>query len=189
MTDTKVVNVRVKYLRPKYNNLKEWTNDPANVYIGRRGIVFIDGERYPKEDNIWYNPFKTGTREEVVAQFESYMRAKLDKSEVLVTRLLQLKGKNLGCWCAPELCHGEVLVRLIDEYAAKNKFIAWYLEKQAHVDGYLRAGDVVIAHEEDGTITGHIFDSSTAALMYAEAEKWPEDSYLLINWYLDKYLS
>mgnify|MGYP001555401115 CR=1 FL=1 len=39
---TEVVNVRVLYIRPKYQNLKEWTNDPENLYIGRKGIVMID---------------------------------------------------------------------------------------------------------------------------------------------------
>jgi len=38
-----VVNVRVKSIRPKYNNLKEWIADGSNVYIGRGGVVFIDG--------------------------------------------------------------------------------------------------------------------------------------------------
>jgi len=27
-----------------------------------------------------------------------------------------MKGKNLGCWCFPEPCHGNVLLELIDEY-------------------------------------------------------------------------
>ena len=29
--------------------------------------------------------------------------------------LPELKGKVLGCCCAPQACHGEVLVRLADE--------------------------------------------------------------------------
>jgi hypothetical protein len=43
-----VVNVKVKHIRPEYANLKEWTSDLNNVYIGRRGIVFVNKERYPK---------------------------------------------------------------------------------------------------------------------------------------------
>lgn len=27
----------------------------------------------------------------------------------------ELKDKILGCWCAPKLCHGHVLVELINE--------------------------------------------------------------------------
>ena len=117
---TKVVNVKVAYIRPKYKNLKEWDKDPANVYIGRRGIVFIknehDGkERFPKKDSIWHNPFKinkTTTREEVVDQYREYIVAKIRK-ENLGSELQKLKGKNLGCWCYPEACHGDVLADLI----------------------------------------------------------------------------
>ena len=55
---TTVVNVKVENIRPEYQNLKEWMNDENNVYIGRGGIVFIDGERFPKQNSEWANPFK-----------------------------------------------------------------------------------------------------------------------------------
>src|SRR3546814_12193047 len=29
--------------------------------------------------------------------------------------LPELQGKLLGCWCAPELCHGHILSRLVAE--------------------------------------------------------------------------
>jgi hypothetical protein len=44
-----VVNCKVQYIRPKYNNLKEWMNDPNNIYIGRGGVVFIDKKRFPAQ--------------------------------------------------------------------------------------------------------------------------------------------
>ena len=46
---TTCVNVKVKYIRPFYNNLKEWMEDENNVYIGRKGVVFIDGKRFRKK--------------------------------------------------------------------------------------------------------------------------------------------
>ena len=60
-----VVNVKVGHIRPEYDNLKEWMEDPKNVYVGRKGIVFItmeDGkkERFPKNDSVFCNPFKVG---------------------------------------------------------------------------------------------------------------------------------
>jgi hypothetical protein len=42
-----VVNVKVEYIRPKHKNLSEWMKDENNVYIGRKGVVFIDGKRFP----------------------------------------------------------------------------------------------------------------------------------------------
>ena len=46
------------------------------------------------------NPFKIGedgTRDEVLKKYEAYIRARPDLLELLPT----LKGKVLGCWCAP----------------------------------------------------------------------------------------
>lgn len=53
-----VINVKVASIRPKFNNLKEWCEDERNIYIGRAGIVFIDGQRFPKQSSIWANPYK-----------------------------------------------------------------------------------------------------------------------------------
>ena len=117
-----IVNVKVANIHPKYNDLSEWCNCTGNEYIGRAGIVFckIDGknERYPKISSIWYNPFKVGkhgTRDEVIEKYESYIRQMLNNSSDLQNKLLELKNKNLGCWCFPEKCHGNVLLKLIEE--------------------------------------------------------------------------
>jgi hypothetical protein len=37
-----VVNVKVAFIRPKYKNLKEFTDDSNNSYIGRAGVVFVN---------------------------------------------------------------------------------------------------------------------------------------------------
>lgn len=34
----------------------------------------------------------------------------------LMGRLEELKGKSLGCWCAPKLCHGHVLAAMSENY-------------------------------------------------------------------------
>lgn len=115
---TKVVCVKVNQIRPQYQNLKEWMNDPLNVYIGRRGIVFIDNVRFPKEDSIWANPYKVGrdgTREEVIAKYKNHITHLISSNQITKDQLLSLKGKILGCWCKPEPCHGDVLVELITE--------------------------------------------------------------------------
>lgn len=123
-----VINCKVKFIRPQYNNLKEWMDDDNNVYIGRAGVVFIQNdetnkkERFPKEQSIFANPYKVGkdgTREEVIAKYRDYMENKLDDDCVLLQELFKLEGKNLGCWCHPEPCHGDVLLELIEKYYKK----------------------------------------------------------------------
>lgn len=114
-----IVNCKVKYIRPKYQNLKDWIEDPNNVYIGRAGVVFIENQRFPKHASIFANPFKIGkdgTRTDVIEKYKTYIVEKLKKNKSLVQELAKLKGKNLGCWCAPYQCHGDVLLELIEDY-------------------------------------------------------------------------
>jgi hypothetical protein len=68
----RVVNRKVKYLRPGHDNLKEWVEDESNDYIGRvlvlrtrAGVVSVENgggkkERYPKKASMSAIPFKTG---------------------------------------------------------------------------------------------------------------------------------
>lgn len=73
---------------------------PYDVYIGR--------------PSKWGNPFaigRDGTREQVIAKYEEWIRSQPH----LMSALPELKGKVLGCWCAPQACHGDVLVRLAKE--------------------------------------------------------------------------
>ena len=75
-------------------------DEPYDVYIGR--------------PTRWGNPFqigRDGTRAEVIAKYEVWLHTQ----DHLMSSLLELKGKALGCWCKPEACHGDVLARLADE--------------------------------------------------------------------------
>jgi hypothetical protein len=56
----------------------------------------------------WGNPFvipADGDRATVIAKYRDY----LPGQPSLLGRLPELKGKALGCWCAPQPCHGDVL--------------------------------------------------------------------------------
>lgn len=85
-----------------------WRREPYDVYIGR--------------PSPWGNPFshregtqaryRVDSRAEAVTRYEDYIRA----SPGLLRLLPTLRGKRLGCWCAPKACHGDVLVKLLAEY-------------------------------------------------------------------------
>lgn len=116
-----VVNVKVAHIRPQYDNLEEWMKDPQNIYIGRKGIVFIaqdDGskKRFPPNNSYWANPFKVdknSTREDIVLKYKNYITEKLDHDGW--DKLNELRGKKLGCWCKPDICHGDILLNLLDK--------------------------------------------------------------------------
>lgn len=117
-----VVNCKVQYIRPKYNNLKEWIDDTNNIYIARAGVVFIENTRFPLQSSKFANPYKIGkdgSREEVIIKYKNYITEKL-KNENMLSELLDMKGKNLGCWCYPAMCHGNILLELIDTYTEIN---------------------------------------------------------------------
>lgn len=117
-----VVNVKVKYIRPDYKDLKEWCESKDNVYIARRGVVFIDTDkgkqRYPEKDSIFANPFKIGKdgdRNEVIDKYQKFLLDKIKNEKVYKDEFLKLKGKTLGCWCKPDNCHGDVIIKLLNE--------------------------------------------------------------------------
>lgn len=75
-------------------------NSHYDVYIGR--------------PSKWGNPFTIGVhgnRSQVIAQFENYIRDNPD----LLNDLPELVNKTLGCYCKPQACHGDVLVKLLKE--------------------------------------------------------------------------
>ena len=116
--DATISNVKVKYIRPKYKNLQEWMADSKNVYIGRARIVFINNKRFPENDSPFCNPYKISknkSREEVIQEFEKYIIDKILADEGFRYQLLELRGKNLGCWCHPEPCHGHILLKIINK--------------------------------------------------------------------------
>lgn len=116
--ETRVVSVKVRHIRPRYDNLKEWMEDENNVYIGRKGVVFVDGERFPKENSEWANPYRITDnldRDQVILQYETHLDAMLEDEECK-KRFLLLRGKTLGCWCKPDACHGDVIVKKLNEF-------------------------------------------------------------------------
>ena len=113
---TTIVAVNADKIRPKYNNLKEWINDENNVYIGRHGRIFImeDGEKkiFHYHRSKWHNPYipdKDHTLDEVLDLYSQHLDEML-KDESTAREFLQLEGKNLGCWCKPNKCHGDVII-------------------------------------------------------------------------------
>ena len=91
--DTRLVNVKT---------------DDYDVYIGR--------------PSIWGNPFThiknrttrakftVNSRNEAIAKYREYI---LNNPELL-SKLPELEGKRLACWCGDKKCHGEILIELIN---------------------------------------------------------------------------
>lgn len=67
---------------------------------------------YIARPSKWGNPFRIGvdgTRSEVIEKYRDYILSNPD----LLGSLHELAGKDLGCWCKPLPCHGDVLEELL----------------------------------------------------------------------------
>jgi hypothetical protein len=62
-------------------------------------------------ESKWKNPFtvKKHGIDKCLVLYEQLIR------ETLYDDLEELDGKVLGCWCKPNRCHGDILIRLLDE--------------------------------------------------------------------------
>ena len=107
--------VKVKNIRPTYSTLSDWMENPQHEYIGRAGVVFINKERFPKKASMWANPFtvKTEGRDKCLELYEEWVREKIKKEGI--EDIKKLKNKVLGCWCKPEKCHGDILIKILNE--------------------------------------------------------------------------
>ena len=80
------------------------------VYIGRP----VPSKRI--RGSKWANPYplrRNGTRKEGAQVIAKYERHLYDSG--LVKDVHELRGRDLVCWCAPEPCHGDVLLRLAND--------------------------------------------------------------------------
>jgi hypothetical protein len=89
---------------------------PYDVYIGR-GHDSIFGNPFTHKENTAAK-IVVGSREEAVQAFRdwlagtAYQEVEPERRQAILDAIPTLKGKVLGCWCAPLACHGDVLAEL-----------------------------------------------------------------------------
>lgn len=82
-----------------------------DIYIGR--------------DSKWGNPFTLENNSEkcnpkfVVYShkeaLEKYVKWFLSAPHLIADAKKELKNKTLGCWCKPNICHGDFLIQFVDK--------------------------------------------------------------------------
>lgn len=68
------------------------------------------GAQYIGRGSKWGNPFvigKDGSRETVIRKYIAWLPSQLREDAKK-----ELKGRDLVCFCAPEACHGDILLLL-----------------------------------------------------------------------------
>jgi hypothetical protein len=109
-----VVNITQKNLdKLNYKNLEDWLKNENHVYIGNT-IPDIKGAVGSK----WKNPFdiKEHGVDKCIELFTTYLH-----ETNLIKDIEELRGKSLGCWCSPEICHGDVLEEVLENILQKEE--------------------------------------------------------------------
>jgi len=99
--------------------------DEYDVYIGRNSIY---------GDPKWGNKFRIGqdgSRKEVIEKYRTWIWQQPD----LLSEMLSLDGKILGCHCKPKSCHGEVIIEVIEALKLHKIYF-----KEAFHENTLRSG-------------------------------------------------
>ena len=89
----------------------------CDCYIGRA----VKKGGWNLDASIWANPFQRKLRlpaGSTLLAYERYIRA----NPILMHEIPLLAGKTLGCWCKPNPCHGDVLVKLVQEHLEMEEY-------------------------------------------------------------------
>lgn len=103
-TDEQTVVISAK----GYQDFHELVTRKNHVYIGRLN-KFVKGSF----DSKWGNPFsaKRYRRIQCLDLYKQYLYS----NKALLSDIQELHGKTLVCWCAPKLCHGQILANLCNK--------------------------------------------------------------------------
>lgn len=85
-----------------------------NKVLNKRKDVIPREAIYVGRPSKWGNPFIVGVhgkQGECVNLFKKWIVTQDD----LMNSLNELKSKDLVCWCAPKVCHADVLMKLANE--------------------------------------------------------------------------
>ena len=97
-----------------YNNIKEWLENPNNIYTGNKKTV----DNFILKASKWQNPFHL----EPNVRLSLQLYVKYLFSSGLIYEIYELKDKNIGCFChkpsitrKEPLCNAQLLVDLLEK--------------------------------------------------------------------------
>eukprot|EP00286_Rhodomonas_abbreviata_P018800 CAMPEP_0181304586 /NCGR_PEP_ID=MMETSP1101-20121128/9236_1 /TAXON_ID=46948 /ORGANISM="Rhodomonas abbreviata, Strain Caron Lab Isolate" /LENGTH=496 /DNA_ID=CAMNT_0023410367 /DNA_START=43 /DNA_END=1533 /DNA_ORIENTATION=+ len=131
-----VRNIRkAELVKRGYRDLVHWLENPNHVYIGRNMLFYVPGAEHSK----WANPFsvKKYGRDGCLEMYKEHIL----KNEELRAALPELKGMEMGCWCHPERCHGDVLLELLTNVNPPAEFKEAKSQTSASTNGMLKVAE------------------------------------------------
>lgn len=93
---------------PNITTVVNIRNSDYDVYIGRAG----NGK-----DGYFGNPIKLvagESRGSTIEMYKQYFYKRLKNDREFRGKILDLKGKTLGCFCKPHACHGDIIANYLN---------------------------------------------------------------------------
>lgn len=81
-----------------------------DIYIGRAGRG---------QDGYFGNPFRLmpgEARGSTLERYKAYFNDRISIDPEFKRRIMELKGKILGCFCKPHACHGDIIKDYLDTH-------------------------------------------------------------------------
>lgn len=100
-----------------------------------------DGAIYIGRGSRWGNPFvigRDGDRDRVCDLYSQHLKGQIRRGEVSLQDLAALHGKALVCFCSPQRCHGDTLLKAAQWASQKVQLMARQNSNWIEVDGVLR---------------------------------------------------
>ena len=97
-----------------------------DVYIGRRETGMHYGNPFTWENTPSLATIKVSSRKDAVQCYDEWLhnapmfaKVEPERRAWILSHREELRGKTLGCFCVPDLCHGTVLIKLLEEKDTK----------------------------------------------------------------------
>lgn len=175
--NTTVVNIR----RNEYD-----------VYIGREGHG---------QDGMFGNPFsaiKDGGRERAIALYRQYFHKRLRVDSEFFSRVEELRGKRLGCFCKPKACHGDIIADYLDIESKVRPYVITLMKNGFYTFSSCDGGNGhdfkkrMIRIDVDGPISYSVSEHGEEKYLkrfselccFIESQKWTYCSVLLRRTYI-----
>lgn len=109
MTPTIINCKKANLVKLNYKDLEDWLSVKNHLYIGRDMTYYVPAAHGSK----WANKFSVQKfgREKCLELYEADIR----NNKELMNSLHELTNTVCACWCKPDTCHGDILIKLYKE--------------------------------------------------------------------------
>lgn len=103
-----------------HGSTARWSTPPEQrprVYSRRKGTATPPaGAVYVGRPSVYGNPFPIGPdgRDACIARYEEWLYEP-EQQQLRDRATCELRGRDLVCWCAPDACHADVLLTLVND--------------------------------------------------------------------------